>query len=63
MSIDFSTFIFAGINLILLLSVLIGAVLLGICLLRRDGTGVKCSSCGRKIPRDANICPYCGQKV
>ena len=21
-----------------------------------------CSDCGRKIPLDANICPYCGKK-
>lgn len=62
MSINPATAIFAGLNFIVLLSIIVGAILLVVCLLRRNRGGVKCLSCGKRIPQDANMCPYCGQK-
>lgn len=60
MEMNMATTIFAIINLGILLAIVIGAVCLIVALTRR-GKARKCAACGKSIPKEANVCPYCGE--
>ena len=62
MEINTSTVIFSIINWGILLAIVIGAVCLIVALNRRN-KGRKCVACGKSIPKDANVCPYCGERL
>lgn len=57
-----STMIFALVNIVLLLGMVLAVIALGIYLMRKNSSRQKCAACGKKIPADANLCPYCGQR-
>lgn len=58
-----TTTIFAFFNFLLLAAMVVGVIALGIWLSRRNSGGHKCQACGRRIPADGQICPYCGEKL
>lgn len=62
MEMNTSTVIFSMINVGILLAMVIGAVCLIVALTRRNKER-KCPACKKKIPQQANVCPYCGERL
>jgi len=59
MEISATTSLFAVANLIILICGLAVVIVLAVCFVRSNRRR-KCSNCGRTIPTDAQVCPYCG---
>lgn len=63
MSVSPTATIFAILNFLLLAAMVVGVAALVVYLSRRNSSGQKCRACGRRIPADGRICPYCGEKL
>lgn len=62
MEMNTSTVIFSIINFGILLAAVVGVGCLLVALNRRS-KGRKCLTCGKQVPKEANVCPYCGERL